>query len=123
MQECANTVKKVSLELGGNAPFIVFEDADIEKAVMGLIASKLRNGGQSCICANRIYLHQQIQKEFVQKLKFEFEKIKVGNGLDETVRLGPLINKQAVEKIEGLIKDSLAKGSEIIYTAHKNHGS
>ncbi len=117
MQECANTVKKVSLELGGNAPFIVFEDADIEKAVMGLIASKLRNGGQSCICANRIYLHQQIQKEFIQKLKLEFAKIKVGDGLDETVRLGPLINKQAVEKIEGLIKDSLAKGSEIIYQA------
>jgi succinate-semialdehyde dehydrogenase / glutarate-semialdehyde dehydrogenase len=117
MQECAKTVKKVSLELGGNAPFIVFEDADIEKAVMGLIASKLRNGGQSCICANRIYLHQQIQKEFIQKLKLEFAKIKVGDGLDETVRLGPLINKQAVEKIEGLIKASLAKGSEIIYQA------
>ena len=117
MQDCANTVKKVSLELGGNAPFIVFEDADVDKAVAGLVASKIRNGGQSCICANRIYLHQKIQKEFVQKLKLEFEKIKVGNGLDETVRLGPLINKQAVEKIEGLIKDSLAKGAEIIYQA------
>lgn len=117
MQECAKTVKKVSLELGGNAPFIVFEDADIDKAVEGLIASKLRNGGQSCICANRIYLHQQIQDEFMQKLKFEFEKITVGNGLDETVRLGPLINKQAVEKIEGLIRDSLAKGAEIVYQA------
>jgi succinate-semialdehyde dehydrogenase/glutarate-semialdehyde dehydrogenase len=117
MQECANTVKKVSLELGGNAPFIVFEDADIDNAVKGLVASKLRNGGQSCICANRIYLHKHIQDEFIRKLKSEFSTISVGNGLDETVRLGPLINKQAVDKIEGLIQDALNKGSELIYKA------
>lgn len=117
MEDCAKTVKKVSLELGGNAPFIVFEDADIEKAVSGLTASKLRNGGQSCISANRVYLHKRIKDEFIVKLTEEFAKIKIGNGLDETVRLGPLINKQSVDKIDSLIEDAVSKDSKIVYKA------
>lgn len=117
MQQCSSTVKKVALELGGNAPFIIFEDADIDKAVLGVYLSKLRNGGQSCICANRIFVHKKIRGEFLQKLTVAFAKIKVGNGLDENVDLGPLINQQATAKIESLLQDSLQKGGKILYQA------
>lgn len=115
--KCADTVKKVTLELGGNAPFIVYEDADLEKAVAGLTASKLRNGGQSCICANRVYVHEKIVDVFVSKLKTAFAQIKIGDGLNEQNDLGPMINKMAVTKINGLLDDAKQKGSEVLYTA------
>jgi len=117
MGKAANTVKKVALELGGNAPFIVFEDADLENAVAGVVASKLRNGGQSCICTNRIYVHESIADRFVEKLKGEFAKIKIGDGADSNNQLGPMINKAAVKKISDLIEDAKLHGAEIVYAA------
>jgi len=117
MAKCANTVKKVTLELGGNSPFIVFEDADIDKAVEGLVSLKLRGGGQSCTSANRIYLHESITEEFLAKLKSKFQRIKVGNGLDKGTQLGPLINIAAVTKINSLVDDALKHGSKDIYSA------
>ncbi len=115
MAKCAQTVKKVTLELGGNSPFIVFEDANLDKAVAGLLASKLRGGGQSCTSANRIYLHESISEKFLAKLKTEFSKIKIGNGIAEDTNLGPLINKAATEKIDRLVSDSIANGSTKIF--------
>jgi len=117
MGKAANTVKKVALELGGNAPFIVFEDADLESAVAGVVASKLRNGGQSCICTNRIYVHESIADRFVEKLKGEFANIKIGDGADANNQLGPLINKAAVKKISDLIEDAKLNGADIVYAA------
>ncbi|MBA8666598.1 NAD-dependent succinate-semialdehyde dehydrogenase [Holosporaceae bacterium 'Namur'] len=117
MGKCSKTVKKVTLELGGNAPFIVFEDANIEEAVKGLLASKLRNGGQSCICVNRVYIHINIFEEFLKRLKAEFSSIKVGNGLDETNNIGALINEKAVNKVNMLVSDALQNGGEILYQA------
>lgn len=114
----SNTVKKVTLELGGNAPFIVFDDANIELAVKGLMASKLRNGGQSCICVNRIFVHADIIGSFSDAIVHEFKKIKVGNGLDETVNLGALINNKANIKIQKIIDDALAKGAKILFKAN-----
>src|SRR5690606_22453752 len=96
---------------------IVFEDADLEKAAAGLIASKLRNGGQSCICANRIYVHESIAQQFLELVKSGFAEIKVGDGLDESNKLGAMINKPAVEKITSLVEDAKKNGSEIIYSA------
>lgn len=120
MAQCANTVKKVTLELGGNSPFIVFEDADIKKAITDLISSKLRNAGQTCICPNRIFLHKDISKEFIQELKLEINKIKIGTGLDDTSTMGPLINDAAVQKIKDLIQDSCKHKGEIIYESSWN---
>ncbi|MFI4984064.1 MAG: NAD-dependent succinate-semialdehyde dehydrogenase [Rickettsiales bacterium] len=114
--KCTSTVKKVTLELGGNAPFIVFDDADLDKAVAGLTASKLRNGGQSCICANRVYVHESVVDEFVSKLKKTFGSMRVGDGLKEETDIGPMINKAAVAKILGLLDDAKQKGSEVIYS-------
>ncbi len=118
MEKCANTVKKVALELGGNSPFIVFEDADLDKAIAGLLASKLRGGGQSCTSGNRIYLHESISDKFLEKLKNEFQKIKVGNGLNDDTNLGPLINKMATDKIEHLLSDAIKNGSKELYSAN-----
>lgn len=115
MEKAAHTVKKVALELGGNAPFIVFEDADLVSAVAGLVASKMRNGGQSCICTNRVYVHESIAERFVGALKGEFAKIKVGDGADANNNLGPMINQAAVEKIKGLIDDAKSHGAEVVY--------
>lgn len=117
MEKCSKTVKKVCLELGGNAPFIIFEDANIGKAVAGLYASKLRNGGQSCICANRVFVHKEILSEFTDALVAKFKEMKVGDGLDESNNLGSMINKAAVEKISNLIADSLHNGAEMLYEA------
>ena len=117
MEQSSKTVKKVTLELGGNAPFIVFDDANLDKAVDGLIASKLRNGGQSCICANRIYVAKNILTDFSTRLIKKYEKIKVGNGIDEANILGPLVNSTSVKKIESLMMDAAGKGSEILYSA------
>lgn len=114
MAQCADTVKKLSLELGGNAPFIVFEDADLDKAITGAIASKYRNAGQTCVCANRIYLHKAIQAEFIQKFKTQVESLNIGNGLAEETDIGCLINDQAIQKTQNLLKDALNKGAKLI---------
>lgn len=99
MQQSANTVKKVSLELGGNAPFIVFDSADVDRAVLGAIASKFRASGQTCVCANRLFVQSGIHDEFVAKFKEAIDKLVVGDGMDKGVTLGPLINKRAVDKV------------------------
>ncbi|HKU72260.1 MAG TPA: NADP-dependent succinate-semialdehyde dehydrogenase [Burkholderiales bacterium] len=120
MEQCAGTVKKVSLELGGNAPFIVFDDADIDAAVEGAMASKFRNTGQTCVCANRIFVQEGVYEKFSQKLGEKVAAMKVGNGLENGVTQGPLIEKKAVEKVEEHIADALAKGAKIV-TGGKRH--
>ena len=113
MKQCSDTVKKISLELGGNAPFIVFDDADIEAAVTGAIQSKYRNAGQTCVCANRIFVHESVYDEFAEKLGIAVSQMKVGDGLEEHTEVGPLIDIAAVEKIEAHINDAVAKGAEV----------
>ena len=113
MRQCADTVKKVSMELGGNAPFIVFDDADIDAAVTGAIQSKYRNAGQTCVCANRIFAHEEIYDEFAEKLAAAVREMKVGDGLEEGTEVGPLIDVAAVEKVEAHINDAVAKGAEV----------
>jgi succinate-semialdehyde dehydrogenase/glutarate-semialdehyde dehydrogenase len=111
MEKCAGTVKRLSLELGGNAPFIVFEDADIESAVKGLMQSKYRNAGQTCVCANRIFAHSSIYDQFVELLTEATKKLKMGDGFDEDVNVGPLINQKALLKVQGLVEDAISKGA------------
>lgn len=111
MRQSAGTVKRLSLELGGNAPFIVFEDADIDAAIRGLIQSKYRNSGQTCVCANRILVHNSIHDHFLRRLTEETRKLKIGNGFEELVDIGPLINDEAMLKMESLVGDALAKGA------------
>ncbi len=114
MAQCAGTVKKVSLELGGNAPFIVFDDADLDAAVEGAIASKYRNAGQTCVCANRFYVQDGVYEAFSRKLADEVAGMKVGNGLEPGVVQGPLIDAKAVEKVEEHIADALGKGAKVV---------
>ena len=114
IEQCAKTVKKVGMELGGNAPFIVFDDADLDKAVQGAMASKYRNAGQTCVCANRIYVQDGVYDKFAEKLAAEVKKLKVGNGVDAGVTIGPLINKAAIDKIEEHIEDATSKGAKVI---------
>jgi succinate-semialdehyde dehydrogenase / glutarate-semialdehyde dehydrogenase len=114
MAQCAPTVKKLGLELGGNAPFIVFDDADLDKAVQGALASKYRNAGQTCVCANRIYVQDGIYDKFAEKLAAAVSKFKVGPGTETGVTIGPLINSAAVEKVEEHIADAVGKGAKII---------
>lgn len=114
MAQSAGTVKKLSLELGGNAPFIVFDDADLDAAVAGAIASKYRNAGQTCVCANRLYAQAGIYEEFTQRLAEAASQLNVGNGADAGVEIGPLINGQAMEKVERLINDAIAKGAKAL---------
>lgn len=120
MAQCASTVKKVSLELGGNAPFIVFDDADIDAALEGAMASKFRNTGQTCVCANRIYVQEGVYDEFARKLGAKVAAMKVGAGLEEGVMQGPLIDMKAVEKVEEHIADALGKGARVV-TGGKRH--
>lgn len=120
MAQCAPQIKKVSLELGGNAPFIVFDDADLDAAVDGAIASKYRNMGQTCVCANRIYVHDAVYDAFAEKLAAAVQQLKVGNGLEEGVLQGPLIDEQAIEKIQAHIEDAVSKGGKIV-TGGKPH--
>ncbi len=120
MAQCAPTVKKVSLELGGNAPFIVFDDADLEAAVQGALMSKYRNSGQTCVCANRFYVHERVYDAFAGKLRAAVERLKVGSGTEAGVTQGPLINEAAVRKVEAHIADALAKGARIA-TGGKRH--
>jgi len=114
MQQCASTVKKVSMELGGNAPFIVFEDADLDAAVEGAIASKYRNTGQTCVCANRLLIQDGVYDKFADKLKTTVGKLKVGDGLKGETQQGPLIDMKAVEKVEEHIADAVKKGATVI---------
>lgn len=111
---CAATVKKVSLELGGNAPFLVFDDADVDAAVAGAIASKYRNSGQTCVCTNRFLVQAGIYDQFAEKLAAAAEQLKVGNGLDDGTQQGPLINAAAVAKVEEHLADALAKGGKVL---------
>lgn len=113
MQQCAQTVKKISLELGGNAPFIVFDDADLDGAVARAIMSKYRNSGQTCVCANRIFVQEKIYDAFAEKFTAAVRKMKVGNGLEPGIDQGPLINEKGVEKVEDQIADALSKGATI----------
>ncbi|BBE35355.1 NADP-dependent succinate-semialdehyde dehydrogenase [Sphingosinicella microcystinivorans] len=114
MKQSAETIKKLSLELGGNAPFIVFDDADVDAAVVGAIASKYRNSGQTCVCTNRLYVQAGVYDEFVQKLAAAAAKLKVGSGLEDGTEQGPLINEAAVEKVEEHIADATGKGAKIL---------
>ncbi|MFP6561822.1 NAD-dependent succinate-semialdehyde dehydrogenase [Paraburkholderia sp. B3] len=120
MSQCAATVKKVSLELGGNAPFIVFDDADIDAAVQGAIASKYRNSGQTCVCTNRFYVHEAVYDQFTEKLASAVGRLKVGRGTEPGVEQGPLINEAAVQKVEAHIADAVAKGASVV-TGGKRH--
>ncbi len=114
IEQCATTVKKVSMELGGNAPFIVFDDADIDAAVQGAIASKYRNAGQTCVCTNRIFVQQSVVEEFTAKYVEQVGKLKVGNGLDEGVDIGPLITQEALSGVTKLVEDSVAQGAKVV---------
>ncbi|MPZ42283.1 MAG: NADP-dependent succinate-semialdehyde dehydrogenase [Betaproteobacteria bacterium] len=114
MAQCAGTVKKISLELGGNAPFIVFDDADLDAAVEGAMASKYRNAGQTCVCANRLYVQDGVYDAFAKKLADKVSQMKVGNGLEPGVAQGPLIDAKAVEKVEEHIADAVGKGAKVI---------
>ena len=114
MKQSADTIKKLSLELGGNAPFIVFDDADLDEAVEGAIISKYRNAGQTCVCANRLYVQAGVYDAFAGKLVAAVGTLKVGNGFDPEVLQGPLIDFAAVEKIEDHIQDAVAKGGRVL---------
>jgi succinate-semialdehyde dehydrogenase/glutarate-semialdehyde dehydrogenase len=120
MEQSAKTIKKLSLELGGNAPFIVFDDADLDAAVEGARASKYRNAGQTCVCANRIYVQDGIYEQFAEKLVAAVGKLKVGNGAEPGVTQGPLIDEKAVQKVEQHVADALAKGGRLL-TGGKRH--
>ncbi|MGP5648064.1 NAD-dependent succinate-semialdehyde dehydrogenase [Psychrobacter celer] len=123
MAQCAPTIKKLSLELGGNAPFIVFDDADLEAAADGLIASKYRNAGQTCVCANRVYVQESIKDKFLDVFVKRVAELNVGNGMEEGVDIGPLINKKALDKVQALLKDALDKGATLITGGSTNGAS
>ena len=125
LAQCAPTIKKTSMELGGNAPFIVFDDADLDAAVKGAIDSKFRNAGQTCVCANRILVQDGVFELFAEKLKVAVEALKVGNGMEPGVTQGPLINREAVEKVEAHIADAVAGGARIVTggTRHERGGN
>jgi succinate-semialdehyde dehydrogenase / glutarate-semialdehyde dehydrogenase len=114
MAQSAPTVKKMSLELGGNAPFIVFDDADIDSAVEGAFASKYRNAGQTCVCSNRIYVQEGVYEQFAQKFAAKVATAKVGNGFEDGVNQGPLIEPSAIEKVERHVQDAIAKGARVL---------
>ncbi len=122
MAQCAPTVKKLSLELGGNAPFIVFDDADVDSAVEGAIASKYRNAGQTCVCSNRFYVQDGVYDEFVRKFSARVKQLKVGNGFEDGVVQGPLIEDAAVDKVARHVADALAKGGKVQVGGKKLQG-
>lgn len=114
MRQCSDTVKKMSLELGGNAPFIVFDDADLDAAVQGVMASKYRNAGQTCVCANRIYVQDGVYDAFAEKMAVAVKALKVGEGHEDGVTQGPLINEAAIAKVERLVADAVDKGAKVV---------
>ncbi len=121
MEQSAKTVKNLSLELGGHAPLIVFDDADIDKAIEGTIASKLRNCGQTCIASNRFYVHEKVKEQFIKKLKDKLKNYKVGNGMETGVEIGPLIDGNSFEKVKEHIKDALDKGATLEFGGKAHH--
>ena len=125
MQQCSQSVKKLSLELGGNAPFIVFDDADIKKAIVGVMASKFRNSGQTCVSANRIFVQEGIYESFVKELKNAVSDLKVGDGIKKEVEIGPLINKKAIDKVTSLVEGAKKEGATVLLGAevHKDYES
>jgi succinate-semialdehyde dehydrogenase/glutarate-semialdehyde dehydrogenase len=123
MAQCATTIKKTSMELGGNAPFIVFDDADLEAAVAGAVASKYRNAGQTCVCANRLLVQAGIYERFAQRLAAVASGMKVGNGLDQDTKIGPLIEEKAVAKVEEHVRDALDKGAKLITGGKRGAGA
>jgi succinate-semialdehyde dehydrogenase/glutarate-semialdehyde dehydrogenase len=120
IRQCASTVKKVSMELGGNAPFIVFDDADIDAAVQGAVISKYRNAGQTCVCANRIYVQESVYDEFVEKFTAAVKDLKVGRGEETGVNIGPMITADAIDKVEELLADAKDKGADVIEGGHRH---
>ncbi len=114
LSQCAGTIKKASMELGGNAPFIIFDDADMDAAVEGAIASKYRNAGQTCVCTNRILVQEGIKDEFIEKFTAKVKELRLGVGTDENVDIGPVVNIPAVESIEGLIREAVEAGATIV---------
>ena len=120
MAQCAGTVKKVSLELGGNAPFIVFDDADLDAAVEGALASKYRNMGQTCVCANRFLVQAGVYEDFAARLKAKVAAMKVGDGAAEGVSQGPLINAKAVDKVERLVTEAVSAGAKVVLGGHRH---
>ena len=120
LAQCAPTIKKTSMELGGNAPFIVFDDADLDAAVQGAMASKYRNAGQTCVCANRLLVQDGVYDAFAAKLKIAVEGLKIGNGMDPGVTQGPLINAAAVSKVEAHIADALKRGASLVTGGHRH---
>jgi succinate-semialdehyde dehydrogenase/glutarate-semialdehyde dehydrogenase len=120
MKQCSGTVKKLALELGGNAPFIVFEDADLEAALPGAMASKFRNAGQTCVCANRIMVQSKVYDKFTKMLADAAKHLKVADGFEEGADQGPLINEAAVKKIESHVKDAVAKGAKLLTGGHRH---
>ncbi|KAF3057157.1 Succinate-semialdehyde dehydrogenase, mitochondrial [Daldinia childiae] len=119
MKQASPTLKILSMELGGNAPFIVFDDADVDAAVTGAIASKFRSSGQTCVCANRIYVQKGIYDEFAKKFAEKVKEFKVGNGFDEGITHGPLIHDRAISKVEAHIKDAEKKGGKVVVGGQK----
>ena len=122
MNQCSSTLKKLSLELGGNAPFIVFDDADVDAAVKGAIISKFRNSGQTCVCVNRFFAQDKVYEEFVSKLSVAVAALKVGNGLDKGVQVGPMINKKGLDKVKQHVGDAIAKGAVLTQGGKEMHG-
>jgi len=122
MSQCASTLTKVSLELGGNAPFIVFDDADIDAAIKGAMASKFRHNGQTCVCVNRFYVQDKVYDEFVDKLTQAVAALRVGNGLDVNSQMGPLINEKGLAKVKHHVADALAKGAQLRVGGHEIEG-
>jgi succinate-semialdehyde dehydrogenase/glutarate-semialdehyde dehydrogenase len=114
MRQCADTIKKLSLELGGNAPFIVFDDADLDAAVEGAMISKYRNAGQTCVCSNRLFVQDGVFDEFAKKLAIKVSQLKVGAGTDDGVTQGPLIDDAAIAKVESHVADAIAKGATLM---------
>lgn len=114
MAQCAKDIKKVSLELGGNAPFIVFDDADLDAAVEGAMISKYRNSGQTCVCANRLYVQDSVYDAFIEKFKAAVAKLKIGNGVESGITTGPMIDGKAVEKVQEHIEDAVSKGAKVV---------
>lgn len=120
LRECAETIKKCSMELGGNAPFLVFDDADVDAAIEGAMISKFRNGGQTCVCTNRFYVQDGVYDEFVEKLAARVAKMQVGYGMDEGTAVGPLIDLKAVEKVEEHLADAIAGGAKVLAGGQRN---
>ena len=123
MRQAADTVKKISLELGGNAPFIVFDDADLDVAVKGAIVAKYRNAGQTCVCANRLFVQSGIYDAFLERFTAAVQKQKVGPGLEHGVSIGPLINRKALDKVQRLVSDATGKGARVVTGGHALEGT